>query len=499
MQTRALLMFAPGHPFSIADLMPQRRLAAAAASLAAAGHDVTIADLGVARYGGRPGTGRRVTSESDAPYGADLMRLTQMAGACDVAVVLVNTTKDLAIATRIGQDLVRIAPHCRRILMGPIVEPFGGKTAQGHLPFHHLLGDNPECELLALLGDAPSTAANRSLDHLPHPLYDRHHYPALHAPGKLLVFALEHTRGDLPLGAGPPSPWRAPQRRTRSAGRLLDEWRTVKELFPTLRGAHLLGRGDEHALSAVSYELRTPTTPLLTARELTLEQVTEPLLRTLAHGNCRAVHFKLDSGSQRMLDNVHEHGFGVTQAETALRLAHSLGLQTTVSMTYPAPFDDYHTRAESMRILTRTKPDGVLLHRPAPCPGSRWWEQPDQYGFSSDSMRMLQWSLGVPYEVAYPVRDGLQVDWADEHLKYLRELREIKMTAGLGPEALLMRSLLGNTRRGVQLVRRLSNALERGSAARVGTLVEAFNRQVHRQARSLALEPFVPVLAAVGN
>lgn len=489
MQKRALLMFAPGHPFELSDLMPQRRLAALASALAAGGHEVEIADLGNARYAGWGGAKSRPHAGAIESYGADMLRLTQSAAAFDVAVVLVNHSKDIELAQRMGADLGRVAPKCRRFLTGSPVEHFRTALSPAALHFDAVLEDVPEMELPALLaGDSPLPSRVR-LDDLPHPCYDHKTYPALHAPGKLNLFTLEHARGELPAGSGPASPWHAPRQRVRSASRLAEEWLHLTNSFSSLRGANIAGKASASEVIGTGYELRSLAIPMQSCRELSFEQASEHVLQSLVQSGCRAIHLRLDTGSQRLLDRVYAHGFMVSQAERTLRTAHQHGLRTAVSMTYPGPFDDYHTRAESMRILSRTRPDSVRVHRPAPCPGSLWWENPEKYGFSGEEAALTRHAI-----FASPCEDERK-----KTMVYLRELRELKIRIGHGAEHHLLRSLIGEVPRADQQLRRLVRALETGHATRVGTLVEAFNRQMSRQARFVSMEPFVPILAAVGN
>jgi hypothetical protein len=501
MQKRALLMFAPGHPFVFTDLMPQRRLAALAGALHAAGHEVVVADLGVARYAGGSGKRGPARLRSEDAYGADLMRLTQMASAFEVAVVLALDQKDLGVARLIGEDLGRIAPHCRRVLTGPLTEPFADLLTSDNLPFDDFLGDSAEWELPRMLASqSHSATATRSLDTLPLPLYDRLHYPALHAPGKLLVFELEHGRGALPQGAGPAEPWRGPTQRVRAASRLAAEWAHITENFPALRGVRIGGCVEGTHAVAAGYELRGHKGPLMTTRELAIECATDDVLASLVQDGCRTVHFRVDSGSQRMLDHVHEHSFVVSQAERVLRTARQMGMRTSVSLTYPTPRDDYHTRAESIRILTRTRPDVVQLHAAFPCPGSRWWTSPETYGWLPEERRLLEWSLNFDRDAdSFPALDGLRKDHAAERRLLQEDITALKDVQVGTPDGFLLQSLIGESKRARQQVRRLQRSLECGNPTRAGTLIEAFNRQMARQGQSLTLQPFVPILAAVGN
>ena len=97
-------------------------------------------------------------------------------------------------------------------------------------------------------------------------------------------------------------------------------------------------------------------------------------------GQC--VGIRVDSGSQRLVADHYGHTFGISAAEEAVRMAIRHGLHTTVQLTYPCPWDEEHTRAETLRFLRRTRPHGVNILHPHVLPHSRWHAMAAEFGYN---------------------------------------------------------------------------------------------------------------------
>jgi hypothetical protein len=113
---------------------------------------------------------------------------------------------------------------------------------------------------------------------------------------------------------------------------------------------------------------------------------------------------------------------------------------------------------------------------------------------------LLEWSLNFDRDAdSFPALDGLRKDHAAERRLLQEDITALKDVQVGTPDGFLLQSLIGESKRARQQVRRLQRSLECGNPTRAGTLIEAFNRQMARQGQSLTLQPFVPILAAVGN
>jgi hypothetical protein len=90
------------------------------------------------------------------------------------------------------------------------------------------------------------------------------------------------------------------------------------------------------------------------------------LFAGLRESGCVALRCRIESGSQRLLDAHYERPLSVSQVEGAFREAKRAGLQTVAGFTYPCAADDYHTRAETLRLVQRCLPDVVRVRLPGP-------------------------------------------------------------------------------------------------------------------------------------
>ena len=110
------------------------------------------------------------------------------------------------------------------------------------------------------------------------------------------------------------------------------------------------------------------------------------LFSGLKRAGCVAVEFQLDTGSQRLLDNVFGRGLKVSYAEKVAAAAHEHGLGVHMRLTYPTPEDDYHTRAETLRIISRTRPQGAPIDLPVVVESSQWHRDTQAYGYGQSGL-----------------------------------------------------------------------------------------------------------------
>lgn len=81
-----------------------------------------------------------------------------------------------------------------------------------------------------------------------------------------------------------------------------------------------------------------------------VDLIDERILRELKDAGMVAITFGIESGSQKMLDNMHKHTT-VKQNIAALDLCHKIGLQTTIALVVGLPGENFHTVAETARFL----------------------------------------------------------------------------------------------------------------------------------------------------
>jgi radical SAM superfamily enzyme YgiQ (UPF0313 family) len=81
-----------------------------------------------------------------------------------------------------------------------------------------------------------------------------------------------------------------------------------------------------------------------------VDLINEEMLSELKDAGMVAITFGIESGSQRMLDNMHK-GTTVGQNIRALKICHKLGLQTTITLIVGLPGENFLTILETARFL----------------------------------------------------------------------------------------------------------------------------------------------------
>jgi hypothetical protein len=81
----------------------------------------------------------------------------------------------------------------------------------------------------------------------------------------------------------------------------------------------------------------------------------------LARSGCVAAAQHVRTGSQRLLEEIYGRRATVTHMERLLRSRRRAGVYTIARLTFPSPFDDFHTREETLRLLARSRPHAALI------------------------------------------------------------------------------------------------------------------------------------------
>jgi hypothetical protein len=551
MKSRSLLLYVPGIPLLMESLLPQRPLAALAASLLDAGHETRILDYGTLSAMERfLGPGRSEGASAGCSGGGWLSRLRtpwRTAGFqnrlhrfyqevlqgvtadpdLDFVVFLVNTRDDLRDATQVALRLRELRPGLRRLAAGSYIERCAPLVLAASNAFDAAMVEDPE-RILPLLADlihrpeqwpgtpalhyrlggellATGRAQPAPIESLPLPRYDASLYPAVHHPGKLRLFCVEHSRGGLE-GQVDRSAWRV---RMKPSATLRREIAGLLDQFPAsvfhLEGPETSGLPMAHFAG----EIRSRGLRILYSREGHIRHADPATLREIAHSGCEAIDFQVDTGSQRLLEDFYRHPFSVSEIERALHGCRAANLFTTLRLTFPCPWDDYHTRAETVRLLERCRPQGVSLSPPWLWPGSLWRQRAPEYGYHLNHTRYLQWMAATNPADRGAGRNGAlasyrMLGWSAAGIDLERRALSTEIEAlGIGWHATswegLMARVAGYRGREEVYCGDLRQALAEGSFERAVSLIEIFNSRVAACTNVDRIPLYVPLPAAVGN
>ena len=214
---------------------------------------------------------------------------------------------------------------------------------------------------------------------------------------------------------------------------------------------------------------------------------------------CRAVDFEIDTGSQWMLDDYYKRDFGISEAEHILRACKSAGLFTVERFLYPSPADDYHSRAETVRLIERTVPDSVRIEVPWALPPAAY----EAKGYARDAHRANWFDQVLRRRAEWPSLDS-GIRWmpspvSREHGALIREIEALAIDTTMAADTALVARVSGYEGREQDFGMLMLRHFFAGDATSIAAVVERFNHRMdvfgHTEARKVAR----PLLAAVGN
>ena len=536
MKTRSMLVAFPGNPFSIKALQPNARLAYLAGALERSGHSATVLDFGTVETLDRLFTptfrsaAQRVadtvfTGQVTRPFSAvstlwelrgmrrtlraemaalldDVTRSILSESALDFVVFSLDVPQDLTICRSIAERLISARPGIRLVACGPLVEWAGASSSVLSEHFCLLLADHPEHELLRWAEGRTFavSASSNSLETIPLPMYAPDTYPAMLGDSKLQLFEVESCRDvfQRTYVDAAVSPF------MRSVESVCSEMEYLTESFGA-RAFHLSG-------NAVTFEHMEHVAQEILARGLGVRYCrsgaihhpkgiafSAPVFNRVKASGCRAISFDLNTGSQWMLDDYYGCPFGITEAEHVLRASKFAGLFTVERFVYPAPTDDYHSRAETVRLVERTQPDSVQIQLPWALPVSAREVRRNDPG--SERAAFLRSTFRRQTDLLAP---DLETCWAmprvvRESESLVNELDALNIETGLNAETALIARLSGYEGRERDYSMLMMRHFFTGDVASIAASVERFNRRMENFAKNETRKKARPLLAVVGN
>ncbi len=560
--SRSRLIYVPGVPFSVEALMPRAALAAVAGGLVERGHKTRVLDYGtlsaLSRFG-TPGfraaardcrcrlqggrehlpaglSGWLYSRRYDGLFQESLRRwwwgIAQEAagsGPLDFVVFLAEDRRSFLGACETARFFRERCPGVPVLLAGCYVRQCGGVLLSSTGLFDGAcLGDVewtiPELAdrietgsswgavpgLMTYAGGvaaAPSRQMQTELDFLPRPCFSAEVYPALKSD-KLRYFTVEFSRGRHHFGHGDPvAPWCASRVRSKSAGRLCEELGAVMAEWGT--GVfHVAGSSAAAAeLKNMAREVAGRGFSIRYSSCLEVASAEEGALEALAGSGCCSLGLRVHSGSQYNLDGFFGADFTVSEAERALRGSRGAGMFTVAHLTCPIPKDDYHTRAESVRLLDRTRPESVVVSPVRVYPGSRWQARSSWFGLRIDPVAYGGWLAGTGPRARWFESEGsgpCRIEGRNcakergERGRLLEEVTALGIGVGVTEvEGLVARLSSGGAEEG--FCGRLRQAFSTFDVAEVAQVVSDFNCSAAIPRSAVHFRRFRPVLEAVGN
>ena len=122
-------------------------------------------------------------------------------------------------------------------------------------------------------------------------------------------------------------------------------------------------------------------------------------------------------------------------------------------MIYPNHTEDARSRQETLKLIEETHPFSAMTLFPGLFPGSRWWDNPPQYGFHVDDLNAYRRSLlHVKMKLFLPLElwdlfdyrlDGKEMaDVVRECLDFSASIGELGIRTGVPDEVILFADIL---------------------------------------------------------
>ena len=560
--TRSLLVYMPGYPYAAETLMPHHTLAAVATALSEAGHEARVLDYGTVQElacltAGRAGGALLSASAADLweAHGTlysrwsarrrrrELAWLVREAeerqcvsvvdemeeyGRIDFVILYVPRHEDVSQALRLAQMIRGRGLETRLFVAGRHAAWYARQLLDACPALDAVCVGDPEPGFVALAeqlyererwvripnlvvrdGNGTHTTETEELHNLnalPTAAYTRETYPAVFLGGKFRLFTILESRGaEYAPHYLPAPPLEERQVRVRSTRKVCEELRLLGRTCGA-RAFHFAGCGTPAAhFDALSADILTQRLHLWYSRAGHIHSVDASTTGALHASGCQAVSFRIDTGSQRLLEDYYGHEFGVTETESVLGACRHADIFTVAEFTYPIPEDDYHSLAETMRMIRRTRPDAVIPHMPELVPGADWHAFAEEFGWRADDRAIARWAVEAPDAFAAPGaglpftmknRNASQI--RREYADFLGELAFEKAPCVTPREAVLAR-VSGEYQNEAAYVDRLRQLLSVGDAEGLAACVAQFNEKAVAPSNTIPFTPYVSVRAVVGN
>ena len=211
------------------------------------------------------------------------------------------------------------------------------------------------------------------------------------------------------------------------------------------------------------------------------ESVGSALAERLFASGCRAMGYRVPTGSQRMLEDFYGCSASISAMRASLRHCKAAGIFTVVRICYPCPADDYHTRAEIELFIAASKPDAVCIETPRLVPDSFWFRRASEFGFFVNHKDFHRYVVGE--NSAYGSMPYTMRGWSAKRVRQEQAaLTAVIVKAGCLVDVTEQQGILARLVRSTQgeagFIEELQEALDSHDRVHLEKLVECVNANV---------------------
>ncbi len=447
----------------------------------------------------------------------------------ELALIQIHRSKDVADARLLARKLKERHSGLVVAVAGDFVEQFSRLLLHGSDEFDAACLDSPESVIPSL---ARNLAEREQWSKIPGLLFwngarlaegmgsglridpwfssaDYHpaRYPGLLDGGKIKLFTLPQSTGHAHQGH-----YRGSSPPRKRVVRECRQMRSDLEQLHRLYGAEIFHVSGSHTPAEMMQRFASECLGLpfsiRYSRDAHVHELGADAVQALSVSGCEAVGVSLLTGSQWTLSDYYGENWTISEAETCLRHIRSHGLYLHTEFTFPCPVDDYHTRAETFRVVRRNRPDGVRITLPALVPGSAWFQHANDFNFTVSLKKFEAWvcnppfaaclrdeAAGLPFQIGALRANGV----AGLCGEVVAELEELEVAQVTGAAVALMARVSGFVGRESEYTRKLEDSALRLDLSHLRDSIELFNVRATASINTIDLFPAVPVKKVVGN
>jgi len=159
-----------------------------------------------------------------------------------------------------------------------------------------------------------------------------------------------------------------------------------------------------------------------------VDRFSEKTADLLVRSGCIQIAFGIESGSDKVLRLMNKRQTR-QQAYEAIRIARSAGLIVRAYVIVGFPGEDWETLEETIDLMSRSKPDEIIIFAPIPFPGTQIYHHPEDFGIDDIDMDFDRYSqIAKGHETHYLISHSTA---KKEEIKRMRDyaLRELSRIA----------------------------------------------------------------------
>lgn len=156
--------------------------------------------------------------------------------------------------------------------------------------------------------------------------------------------------------------------------------------------------------------------------EIRVDYVNKELLELMKEAGCKRVAYGIESGVQKLLDNIKK-GITLAQVERAARLAKEAKIEIIAYFIIGLPGETKELTRQTIDFAKKIDPDFVKFNLAVPYPGTEMYDEAVRDGLlkSLDWERFTSFSSMTAYEPIYTPRGMVPKDLMDLQKQALRE------------------------------------------------------------------------------